>query len=149
MFHSMTYLWLAAMVALLIVEAIIPGLVSIWFAIGALAAMIGALLKAPVWLQCVLFAAVSVLTLVYTKPLVQKYVNSKAEKTNADAVIGRECIVTEAVDNVAGTGAAKVDGREWTARSADDRITFKKGEHASVEKIEGVKIILKNTEDRK
>lgn len=142
-FQSMTFAWLMAMVILLIVEAIVPGLVSIWFAIGALAGLIAALLKAPVWLQVALFVAVSLAALILTRPLVKEYVNSRTVKTNADAVIGKECVITQKVDNIMGTGAAKVDGKEWTARSADDAVCFEKGGRARVESIEGVKLIIR------
>jgi len=146
MFQSMTTAWLIAMVILLFVEAVVPGLVSIWFAIGALAGLLAALLKAPLWLQVALFVIVSLVTLILTRPLVKEYVNSRAVKTNADAVIGRECVITQKVDNVMGTGAAKVDGKEWTARSSDDSVCFDKGGRAVVESIEGVKIIIRPVE---
>ena len=149
MFTSMKAVWLAAMIILLIIEALIPGLVSIWFAIGALAALVSALLGATPWLQGAIFAVVSVLTLVFTKPLIQKYVNSKVVATNADAVIGKECIVTEKIDNVLGTGAVKVDGKTWTARSCDDDCTVEKGRRATVEDISGVKLIIKPIEEEK
>lgn len=112
---SMTAVWLVAMIVLLIIEGIVPGLVSIWFAIGALAAMISAILGAPLWLQVLWFFAVSILTLCLTRPFAKKYVNSRATPTNADMLIGKECVVTEAIDNVLGTGAVTVGGKVWTA----------------------------------
>ena len=74
---QMSVFWLIAMVVLLVIEAVVPGLISIWFALGALAALISALFHAPVWLQIVWFVAVSVIALVLTRPLVRKYVNSR------------------------------------------------------------------------
>lgn len=135
-------LWLAAMIIFLVVEAVVPGLVSIWFALGALAAFISALLKAPIWLQAVWFALVSILMLILTRPLAQKYVNSKIKPTNADMVIGEECVVTEEVNNIKETGAVKVRGRVWTARSENGSI-ISEGSIAKVLKIEGVKLIIK------
>ena len=88
---SMTAVWLVAMIVLLIIEGIVPGLVSIWFAIGAFAAMISAILGAPLWLQVLWFFAVSILTLCLTRPFAKKYVNSRAMPTNADMLIGKEC----------------------------------------------------------
>ena len=81
---SMTAVWLAAMIVLLIVEGMAPGLVCIWFAFGALAAMISAMLKAPLWLQLLWFVLVSVTSLVLTRPLAKKYVNANTTPTNAD-----------------------------------------------------------------
>lgn len=140
---DMSIVWLVAMVALLIVEALVPGLVSIWFAIGALAALIAALLHAPLWLQIVWFLAVSVATLVLTRPLAQKFVNSRTQPTNADALIGRDCVVTESIDNLAGTGAVKIDGKVWTARSENENTCFAAGDVVTAVRIEGVKLIVK------
>lgn len=139
---NMPIVWLVAMIVLLIVEAIVPGLVSIWFAIGALAALVSALLGAPLWLQMVWFLVVSVVALALTRPLVKKYVNGRVQPTNADALIGRDCVVTENIDNIAGTGAVKVDGKVWTARSVDENAHFQAGSIVTAVRIEGVKLIV-------
>lgn len=143
---SMTAFWLAAMIVLLIIEGVAPGLVSIWFALGAFAAMISAILHAPLWLQLIWFLVVSVVSLVLTRPLVEKYVNSKTQATNADMVIGRECRVTENIDNIAGTGAVSVGGKIWTARTESDEIKASVGELMTAVRIEGVKLIVKPRE---
>ena len=140
---SMTAVWLVAMIVLLIIEGIIPGLVSIWFAIGAFAAMISAILGAPLWLQVLWFFAVSILTLCLTRPFAKKYVNSRAMPTNADMLIGKECVVTEAIDNVLGTGAVTVGGKVWTARTEEPDGKAETGKVMTVVKIEGVKLIVK------
>lgn len=139
---TMTMFWLIAMVFFLIVEAVTVGLVCIWFAAGSLAALLCAMLNAPVWLQIVLFLIVSPVTLYYTRPLVKKYVNNKIEPTNADIVIGKECRVTEAIDNIAGTGAVYVDGKTWTARSENDDETIPEGALVTAQRIDGVKLIV-------
>ena len=139
---NMVLFWLAAMIVLLIVEALVPGLVSIWFALGALAALLSALLHAPVWLQVLFFLVVSVLSLILTKPFVRKYQSGKIQPTNADAVIGKECLVTEEVNNILGTGAVTVDGKTWTARNLDENSISNVGEIKKVLKIEGVKLII-------
>ena len=140
---SMTAVWLVAMIVLLIIEGIVPGLVSIWFAIGAFAAMISAILGAPLWLQVLWFFAVSILTLCLTRPFAKKYVNSRATPTNADMLIGKECVVTEAIDNVLGTGAVTVDGKVWTARTEEPDGKAETGKVMTVVRIEGVKLIVK------
>lgn len=139
---SMPAIWLGAIVVFLVVEALIPGLVSIWFAFGALAALISALLRAPFWLQFVWFIAVSVAALALTRPLARKYVNGKVQPTNADMLIGRECLVTETIDNLRGTGAVNVGGKVWTARSDNESQTIPAGAMARVLRIEGVKLIV-------
>ena len=115
--QNMSIVWLALMVLLLIIEAATAGLTCIWFALGALAALIAALFGAQIWLQALWFLAVSLLSLWLTRPLALKYLNSRKVATNADRVVGAEGVVTEAIDNIAGTGAVKLDGKEWTARS--------------------------------
>ena len=141
--NDMVIIWLVAMIVLIIVEAMVPGLVSIWFALGALAALISALLNAPVWLQIVWFLVVSILALIFTKPLVKKFQSGRIQPTNADTVIGKECVVVEEVNNVLGTGAVTVDGKTWTARNVDEKAVSMPGEVRTVEKIEGVKLIIK------
>lgn len=140
---GMAAVWLIAMVVLLIVEAVVPGLVSIWFALGALAALISAILDAPLWLQLVWFFAVSLISLWLTRPLARKYVNSRATPTNADMLIGRECIVTEAIDNVLGTGAVSVGGKIWSARTEEHDGKAEAGSVVTVVRIEGVKLIIR------
>ena len=143
---NMTAVWLAAMIVLLLVEAAVPGLVSIWFALGALAAMISSMLHAQLWLQAVWFCVVSLVSLWLTRPLAKKYVNARTTPTNADMVIGKECIVTEEIDNALGTGAVSVGGKIWTARLEDPEIRVEKGTKMTVLRIEGVKLIVKPAE---
>ena len=139
---SMTVVWLTATIALLIVEAMVPGLVSIWFALGALAAMISSMLSAPLWLQVGWFFLVSIVSLALTRPIARKYVNGRAVHTNADMAIGQDCVVTEEIDNVRGTGAVSVGGKIWTARMADPDGRAAKGAVLRAVRIEGVKLIV-------
>ena len=134
--------WLIIMVVLLVIEAAVPGLVSIWFALGALAALVGTLCGASGPVQIVLFVLVSFAALIGTRPLVKKYVNAKVQHTNADRILGQECVVTEQIDNLAGTGEISVGGKRWTARSSDQSV-LPEGTRVTVERIEGVKAIVK------
>ena len=143
---NMPVFWLIAMVVLLIVEAAVPGLVSIWFALGSLGALIAALLGAPLWLQIVWFILLSVLSLILTRPLVKKYVNSRVKPTNADMMIGKDCVVTEEIDNLQGTGAVMADGKEWTARMDNRDGKAPKGSVVKVLRIEGVRLIVTSKE---
>ena len=138
---NMSIVWVVIMVVFLVVEAATAGLTCIWFAIGALAALIAALFGAPIWLQLVWFFVVSVVTLYFTRPLVLKYVNSRSQPTNADLVIGKEALVTEAIDNVESAGAVAVGGKVWTARSENGE-PIEVGSIVTVLRIEGVKLIV-------
>ena len=137
----MTIIWSGLAVLFLVIEAVTVGLASIWFALGAVCALIAALLGAPVWLQVLWFILISAATLVITRPLVKKYVNGKRQATNADRVIGRSCMVTERIDNLGATGTVTVDGKVWTARSLDGTV-IEAGSTVVVKDIQGVKLMV-------
>lgn len=139
---NMTVFWLIAMVVLLVIEGVIPGLVSIWFAAGALVALLLSLVGAPLWLQVALFLVASVALLVLTRPLAKKYVNSRTMPTNADRIIGMDCLVTEEIDNLRGTGTVSVDGKTWTARMDREDGKAPKGAVVKALRIEGVRLIV-------
>jgi membrane protein implicated in regulation of membrane protease activity len=144
----MALVWLIAMIVLLVIEGIVPGLISIWFALGALAALIAAALHAPMWLQLLWFLVVSVVALAATRPLVKKYVNSRVKPTNADMILGKDCVVTEEIDNIRGTGAVTVGGKVWTARMENDEDKAAVGEILQGIRIEGVKLIVRRQEEQ-
>ena len=135
--QNMSIVWLVLMVLLFIIEAATAGLTVIWFALGALAALIAAL----IWLQVLWFLVVSIATLWFTRPLALKYLNGRSVATNADRVVGMEGVVCEDIDNLAGTGAVKLAGKEWTARS-DSGANSPSGSVVKVRRIEGVKLIV-------
>ena len=139
---SMTFIWLIAMVVLLVIEGVVPGLVSIWFAAGALVALLVSLLGLPVWLQAVAFIAVSLVLLAMTRPLAKKYVNSRVTPTNADRIVGTDCVVTEEIDNLRGIGAVLADGKTWTARMESHDGKAPKGTVVKALRIEGVRLIV-------
>lgn len=139
--QNMSIVWLVLMVLLFIIEAATAGLTVIWFALGALAALIATLFGAQIWLQVLWFLVVSIATLWFTRPLALKYLNGRSVATNADRVVGMEGVVCEDIDNLAGTGAVKLDGKEWTARS-DSGANIPSGSVVKVRRIEGVKLIV-------
>ena len=147
-FNSASGIWLVIMVVMLIIEAIIPGLVTIWFALGALVSMICAFAGTPLWLQTLLFVLVSFVTLILTRPLAQKYVMNKAQPTNADMIIGKECIVKEEINNILGSGTVVAGGKTWTAVSFDDDTVIMPGTRAVVTEIRGVKAVVKPLENK-
>ena len=140
--EKMEILWLALLILFLVAEGATAAVTTIWFALGAVVAMIAALLGAEIWLQVVLFAVVSVICLLALRPVLKKYLDPKKTKTNIDAVIGKQALVLEQIDNVNGTGRVKIDSMEWTARAVDGK-TIEKDTVVVVEKIEGVKVFVK------
>lgn len=143
MFGSPIFLWLALFVVFLIVEAGTVALVSIWFALGALAALVSCALGAEMWLQITVFLVVSLVLLA----LLWKRVRNKltTTKTNVDSVIGAEGYVTEAIDNLSYTGRVKLGGITWAARSTSGA-GIPVGTLVKVERIEGVKVFVSPAE---
>lgn len=136
----MEYLWLILTVVFIIAEAVTFQLVSIWFAIGSIAALITQLAGGDLLLQTIIFVAVTVICLAATRPFIRK-IRAKAVSTNVDRVIGQRAIVTEKIDNIENVGQVKVNGMVWSARSTDD-VAIAKDKAVKVEKIEGVKLLV-------
>ncbi len=131
--------WFCLVVGFLIAEAACPfHLISVWFAAGALVAMLAAVLSAPVWLQILLFFLVSIGLLICLWPFVRKFLKPTLQKTNVDAIIGSQGRVTAAIDNVAAVGQVKLGAMYWTARSTSGEI-IPEGTLITVDRIEGVK----------
>lgn len=139
---SLSITWLVVLIVCLVVEFSTMGLTSIWFAGGALLSMIIALIGGPLWLQALVFLVVSIVLLIFTRPVAAKYFNKNRTKTNVESIAGRQAIVTEKIDNLQGVGQIVTNGMEWTARSLDDSV-IEEGAVVTIEKIEGVKAIVK------
>jgi membrane protein implicated in regulation of membrane protease activity len=139
---SMDYFWLFLLIGLVVVEAMSVNLISIWFAIGALCALIAsALFGAPVWLEWTIFIVVSGTTLAGIRPFCKRFLIKKDIATNADRNIGEIAVCTEPIDNVAGTGAVRLSGIVWTARTANGT-TVDAGQNVRVDEIKGSKLMV-------
>lgn len=137
--------WLVLMVVFLAAEASTVSMVSLWFAAGALIALLTALAGGPVWLQTLLFLAVSAGLLLALRPLVKKYLSPKLTATNVDSVVGSTGLVTAAIDNVSAVGQVKLGAMEWTARSTSGQ-PIPAGTLVKVDRIEGVKAFVSPAE---
>ena len=135
------WIWLILAVVFLVAEAVTVTMTSLWFAGGALAALVVALLGGSWGLQIGTALVVSAALLACLRPLAKKHFTPKLTKTNVDAVIGTQGYVTADIDNAAATGTVKLGAMEWTARSADGS-PIPKGTLVKVERIEGVKAIV-------
>lgn len=133
--------WLLLFLVLLVFEIISLGLTTIWFAAGALVAFVASLAGANLIIQVILFIVVSVLLLALTRPIAVKYLDNNKTKTNVDELIGKKVEVITRIDNLKGTGEARINGEIWIARSQGEDIEA--GELAEIVSIEGVKLILK------
>ena len=137
----MPYIWLGVMVIMAAVESITVQIVSIWFVVGAVAALISTIFTDSPFIQLAVFILVTAISLLLTRPFVKKLLNFKKEDTNAGRYIEKIGIVTEEINNDLGLGQVNVSGSVWTARSKDGS-TIPKGEKIQVKEINGVKLIV-------
>lgn len=137
--------WVGLMVFFVIAETNTVALVSLWFALGALAATIAAMFSAPLWLQIALFFGVAAVTLACLRPFLKKYIRPKIVPTNVDAVIGTTGYVTGDIDNLSAQGQVKLGGMEWSARSSNGT-PIPTGTLVRVDRIEGVKVFVTQAE---
>ena len=135
--------WLIALVVFLVIEAAKHGLSTIWFAGGALVALIAAMCGAGIVIQIVLFLVVSLVLLFFTRPLAVRFLNKDTLKTNVDRVVGMEGVVTEEISNLAGTGKVSLGGNMWTARTENEGGAIPVDAVVTVLRVEGVKLIVK------
>lgn len=132
-------IWFVLLVIFAWIEASTVSVVSIWFAVGSLAAMIVSLCGGELWIQVTAFIAVSAALLLALRPLVRKYITPKLTKTNVDAIVGTQGLVVEEIDNVGAKGRVKLSGMEWSARSTDGE-NIPEDTLVQVDRVEGVKV---------
>ena len=144
----MTTTWLIIFVACIVIEIITMGLTTIWFAGGSLVAAVSAAFSAPLWLQLLLFVAVSFVLLYFTRPIAVKYFNIDRIKTNVESLIGKQAIVISEIDNLQGIGQVTVGGQEWSARTVKDGITLPVGCVVVIRAINGVKLMVEEKEQK-
>lgn len=134
-------LWLAATIAFIVIEAASNQMISIWFVAGSVAAMIASIIGADFMIQITVFILVSVIALISFRPMTLRLLKNPDLKTNADALVGQNVLITETVNNIAGTGQGKINGLLWAVRSEKDG-EIKAGTVVTVKRIEGVKLIV-------
>ena len=135
--------WLIALVVFLVIEAATLGLATIWFAGGALVALVAAMCGAGLGIQVASFLVVSLVLLIFTRPFAVRFLSKDTLKTNVDRVIGMEGVVTEEISNLAGTGKVSLGGNMWTARTENEGGTIPVDAVVTVLRVEGVKLIVK------
>lgn len=136
-------IWIAIAVIFAVIEAATMGITTIWFATGALVAAFSAMYIDSIIVQVAIFLLVSVVLLIFTRPIVNKYFSKKTVKTNADALVGMTGIVMETIQPNK-PGQVKVNGQMWTAIAGDDVIY--KDEEVIVKEISSVKLVVAKKE---
>ena len=142
MITDMVIFWLVVMVALIVIELATLGLTTIWFACGALVAVVAAAMDAPLLLQILMFVVVSFAVLLAVRPIAVKYFNKDRTRTNIESMIGRQAIVVSEIDNMQGIGQVTVNGMEWSARSTINELKIAVGHVVVIRAVDGVKLIV-------
>lgn len=131
-------IWIALIVIFAVLEIVTIGLTSIWFAGGALAALLAYAVGLNELWQLIIFVAVSLVLLLFTRPWAMKYLKPRLVKTNYEEAIDKNVCVTEAIDNIKRTGTVVLNGQEWTARAYEEGKVFEEGTIVKVKEIRGV-----------
>ena len=139
---TMPIIWVIVFLVLMVLELISMGLTTIWFAGGAVVALVLSAFDAPIVAQVIVFLVVSTLLLYFTRPIAQKYFNKNRVNTNVESMPGQIGIVTVDIDNIAATGTVSLNGMDWTARSKEPEGTIAKGTKVRVLEVQGVKLIV-------
>lgn len=138
----MSFTWMIVFLVLIFVELITVALVSIWFAIGALAAFLTSLIVDDIYIQLGVFIVVSSISLLLTRKIINK-INNKKVPTNLDRVIGKVGVVTEDITKLE-PGEVKVDGKKWSAISTKK---INVGSKVEILSIDGVKLKVKEIKE--
>lgn len=144
--NGFTAFWIIVLIASILVEVVSLGLTCIWFAGGALAAAAVAAFGLELWFQILVFVAVTLALLMFTRPVAVKYFNKERVRTNVESLIGRQAIVISEIDNIQGIGQVTVGGQEWSARSCEERGRVEVGAVVRVAAVNGVKLIVEKEE---
>ncbi len=143
-----TIYWLILFVILLLIEIFTMGLTTIWFAAGALVAFLAGILGFGMAVQIVVFIVVSIVLLILTRPIAVKYFNKECQKTNAESLIGQQALVLEDIDTLKAQGRVEVRGQEWSAKTDEPDGRIPKNTVVTIEGIQGVKLIVKEKEEK-
>lgn len=138
-------IWFIAIIVFLILEAVTYQLVSIYLAIGAVGGLVMYMLGFDFIPQMIVFLILSIILLCLLRPISVKAMKNRTLKTNADSLIGEKVYITKDVNNIEGSGEGRINGAEWSVRSSDGSV-ITKGTSAVVERIEGVKLIVREEE---
>lgn len=133
--------WMIVLVALVVGEAITVGLTFIWFAVGALGALLVSVLGVSIMVQIAVFLLLSTLSLILVRPAAARLLKPGISPTNADRILGQTALVTQTIDNLAQTGQVKLSGQVWTARSENGQVIQEKT-RVRILRIEGVKVVV-------
>ena len=134
------WFWLFLVILFTAIEVATFGLATIWFALGALVMLFLSPLPIPFLWQILLFLIISLVLLIFTRPVAVKKLKVGREKTNADSLVGQRALVLKDITEFE-KGLVKIHGMEWSARSVDGK-ALAKDSTCIVERIEGVTLVV-------
>lgn len=135
----MWLVWLLIAAVLFVGEIITAGFLLMWFAIAAVIAMLVSFITTNIFIQTLVFLIVSIILLLFTKPLLSKYTKGDNTIMNSKTIIGQKAIVTEEISLLKGTGQINVNGEIWSAKIDNPDIIIPKGSRVEIIGIDGVK----------
>lgn len=139
--------WLLAVGILLVLEMLTLGLTTIWFAGGAFVAFLASLCHVPVPIQIICFLVVSIVLLIFTRPIAEKYFNKNREKTNVDSLSGQQGRVFEEINSFLQTGKVLLNGMEWSAVSKQPEDIIPVDTKVVVVRVEGAHLVVKKAQE--
>lgn len=145
--NPLDFIWIAAAIIFVIIEAATMGLATIWFAFAAIVAWLAQVIGVPPLGQIAVFLVVSAILLYFTRPIALKYFKVGRTRTNADKLVGETGKVTEEIDNLNAKGLVKISGQIWTSRSSENKV-IPIDTLVKVDRIDGVKLIVSKLEDK-
>lgn len=140
--------WLILLAAFIVIEILTLGLTTLWFAGGALAALLVSIMSGNIFIQVIIFLLVSFVLLSLVRPLAQKHFNQDRIKTNAQTLIGMTAVVMEPIDNLKAQGRVTVRGQEWAARNINEGEVLEKDSLVRVTAISGVKLMVEKISEQ-
>lgn len=147
--NVMLWIWLGIFVLSVVIEAMEPGLVSIWFAGGALIALILSVIPGvPFWVEIIVFLVVAFVLVLTIRPLAKKYLIKKESKSNVEEKLGEKCVVSKPISELA-YGEVKLNGVIWTAIAKNKQETIDENTLVTIVGIDGNKLVVEKAETGK
>ena len=139
--NNLPWVWVAVTIICVVIESLTLSLTTIWFGISSFVLVFLAFTPIPFGAQLFIFVAMSLVLLIFTRPVVKKKINQKQIATNYERIIGQIAVVTKKITAL-DKGSVKINGMEWTAAVKED-ITLEEGSKCIIEEIAGVTAYVK------
>ncbi len=140
-------IWVIIGILFMVAEIFTPSFFMFWFGIGGIAAAFVAYFYPNLVIETIVFLTISLILVIFTRPFAKRITGEEPRKINVDEIIGKEAIVVEKIDNIAGKGIIKVNGDLWRATSESDDVIIEKEEKVIILRVEGAHLVVKRKEN--